>query len=140
VTKNTPFPGAQTDDLEGYLAGVIADPRTTPETGARLGILYGTRAEDVLRLVEEDPTLGETFDPASPAIAAELVFAITQEFAETLTDVFARRIMLAFEPGHGLQGAERAAEIIGDRLGWTPERRETELAEYRQWLDHLRVP
>ncbi len=140
VSKNAPFPGAQTDDLDGYLATLAADSRTDAASAARLGALYGTRADDVLRLVDAEPALAEKFDPGSDAIAAELIFAVTEELAQTLTDVFARRILLAFEPGHGLQGVERAADIIGERLGWSAERAAAEIDEYRAWLDHLRVP
>jgi glycerol-3-phosphate dehydrogenase len=84
--------------------------------------------------------LGERFDPKSAAIAAELVFAVTNEYAETLTDVFARRILLAFEPGHGLEGVTRASNILGEQLGWTAKQRKANEAEYLQWLDHLRIP
>ena len=57
-----------------------------------------------------------------------------------MTDVFARRILLAFEPDHGLLGAARAAEILGGRLGWSAAEQEKQIAEYTVWLDHLAVP
>jgi glycerol-3-phosphate dehydrogenase len=69
-----------------------------------------------------------------------LIFAVESEFAETLTDVFARRILLAFEPGHGLEGASRAAHILGKQLGWTAKTRQAQEQGYKLWLDHLRVP
>ncbi|MEY4411408.1 MAG: hypothetical protein RLZ69_982, partial [Actinomycetota bacterium] len=84
--------------------------------------------------------LGERFDPASAAIAAELIFAVESEFAETLADVMARRILLAFEPGHGLAGADRAAAILGERLGWNTAKIKVEVDGYKRWLDHLRIP
>ena len=65
-----------------------------------------------------DPELLREFDPDSGAIGAELVFAVRHEFARTLADVLARRVLLAFEPGHGLASVERAAEILGAELGW----------------------
>jgi len=39
-----------------------------------------------------------------------------------------------------LAGAERAAGILGEHLGWDAKRRKAELAGYSRWLDHLRVP
>ena len=62
------------------------------------------------------------------------------EFARTLTDVLARRALLAFEPGHGLEVAEHAADLLGERLDWDIERTAKELAEYRTWLTRLAVP
>jgi glycerol-3-phosphate dehydrogenase len=96
--------------------------------------------QHIADLVQRNPKLGERFDPNSAAIAAELIFAVTDEYAETLTDVFARRILLAFEPGHGLKSVERAGQILGEQLGWSAQQRKENEAEYLQWLDHLRVP
>ena len=76
------------------------------------------RAQEIAGLAKANQALAERFDPASPAIAAELIFAVDSEFAETLADVFSRRILLAYEPGHGLQGVKRAAEILAAHLGW----------------------
>ncbi len=140
VSKEVPFPGARAADLEAFRADFLASAPVDADTAERLLDLYGVRAERVLDLVRREPELAERFDPQSPAIAAELVLAVEEEFAVTLADVFARRVLLAFEPGHGRAGVERAALIIGDRLGWDTAEREAQIAEYERWLDHLRVP
>ena len=140
VSKDAPFPGARTSDMVAFAANFIATAGVDRDTAARLVELYGTRAEDIVELVKRNPKLGERFDPNSSAVAAELIFAVTNEYAETLTDVFARRILLAFEPGHGLAGVDRASKILSDQLGWTAKQRKANEAEYRTWLDHLRVP
>ena len=140
LTRNLPFPGADVSDYDAFRASFLKTSQVAEETAERLLGLYGVRAEEVLSLVRADPELGERFDPNSTAIAAELVFAVEREFAKTLTDVMARRILLAFEPGHGLAAATRAAEILGTRLGWDEQRRQAEIAEYRDWLGHLAVP
>jgi glycerol-3-phosphate dehydrogenase len=140
VSKKSMFPGAQTTDLAAFEAEFKKNGVLDADTSTRLLALYGTRAASILELVKADAELGERFDPASGAIAAELIFAVDQEFAETLADVFARRILLAFEPGHGLAGVPRAAEILGKHLSWNKARQASEIAEYKKWLDHLRVP
>lgn len=140
VSKFQPFPGARAADMVEFEAGVLATTLVRRDTAERLWALYGTRAERVLDLVRARPELAERFDPESPAIAAELVFAVRNEFAETITDVFARRLLLAFEPTHGIRGVERAADILADTEGWDAARRDAEIAGYRRWLDHLRVP
>ncbi|MFM2720921.1 glycerol-3-phosphate dehydrogenase/oxidase [Microbacterium mcarthurae (nom. nud.)] len=140
VSKHQPFPGARAADLGAFEKALLSTNLVERDTAERLWALYGTRAERVLDLVRERPTLAERFDPESPAIAAELVFAMRIEFAETFTDVFARRLLLAFEPKHGVRGVERAADILADERGWDADRRGAEIAGYRRWLDHLRVP
>ena len=139
-TRGLPFPGAATDDFSAFRAQFLATTEVEADTAVRLIDMYGTRAEQVVALVRKDTALGERFDPSSPAIAAELLFAIDYEAARTVTDVFARRILLAFEPDHGLLGAARAAEILGGQLGWSAEEQEKQIAEYAVWLDHLAVP
>lgn len=139
ATAELPLPGA---------VGDLAEARTFLLTGAglpertvsRLLALYGGRALEVAQEAVADPELGEVLDPATGALVAELLFAVRHEFARTLTDVFARRMLLAFEPGHGLEVAERAAEVLGAHLGWDAERRTEELEEYRTWLTRLAVP
>jgi len=139
VTARLPFPGAGGDrtTLRAHLVGPAG---LSGQTADRLLRFYGRRAVDVVAAAGDDAELLEVFDPATGAIGAELLFAVRYEFARTLTDVLARRVLLAFEPGHGLDSAPRAAALLGARLGWDSARQDAELAEYRRWLDHLAVP
>jgi glycerol-3-phosphate dehydrogenase len=147
VTRSLPFPGAL-DDPAPLRAELVA-AGLTPRTAERLLTLYGRRAADVAAeaggggragAAGEDAALLEVFDEATGAIGAELLFAVRREFAVTLADVLARRVGLAFEPGHGLGSVDRAAALLGDRLGWDDDRRKNEIEGYRRWLDHLAVP
>ena len=140
VSKHSAFPGARTQNLTIFAAEFKSNSGLPADTTNRLLSLYGTRAQEIAGLAKANQALAERFDPASPAIAAELIFAVDSEFAETLADVFSRRILLAYEPGHGLQGVERAAEILAAHLGWDANRLEAEIAGYEQWLDHLAIP
>jgi glycerol-3-phosphate dehydrogenase len=140
VNKNVPFPGAQEADLSALREELLAQDLIKPDSIDRLLAIYGSRARLVVQLAMKDQALAERFDPNSAAIAAELVVATKFEFAETLTDVYSRRILLAFEPGHGLASARRAAELLAQSLGWSSAQIEENILEYRQWLDHLKVP
>ena len=138
VTRSLPFPGALADPApvrtELMAAGVSG------RTADRLIALYGRRGLDVVAAAGDDPELLAVFDEGTGAIGAELLFAVRREFAVTLADVFARRLLLAFEPGHGLGSAGHAADLLGERLGWDAARRKEEIEGYQRWLDHLAVP
>ena len=138
VTARLPFPGALADPAP-LRADLIA--AGVPErTADRLLTLYGRRAADVVAEAAGDPDLLAVFDDDTGAIGAELLFAVRRDFAVTLADVLARRVLLAFEPGHGLDSVDRAAALLGDRLNWDEARRKEEIEGYRRWLDHLAVP
>jgi glycerol-3-phosphate dehydrogenase len=140
VNKQKMFPGAQDTDWSALKAELVAGGAIKPDTAERLIALYGSRARLVASYVKKDPKLAERFDPRSPAIAAELVVATQDEFAQTLTDIYARRILLAFEPGHGLESVKRASEIVGKLNGWDKKLVAQNIKEYQVWLDHLKVP
>ena len=138
VTRNLPFPGAVTDPAP--LRADLVAAGVGERTADRLLALYGRRAVDVVASAGGDAELLAVFHGGTGAIGAELLFAVRREFAVTLADVLARRLLLAFEPDHALPVAERAAALLGDRLGWDGARRTAEVEGYRTWLDHLRVP
>ncbi len=140
TSKHDNFPGAQAADIKAFESQFKQNKVVEADTSARLWALYGTRAQQILDLIVANPKLGERFDPRSAAVAAELVFAVDHEFAETLADVMSRRALLSYETGHGLEGTERAAAILGDHLGWNAARQQQEVAGYKHWLDHLRIP
>jgi glycerol-3-phosphate dehydrogenase len=135
VTASLPLPGAA-----GDVARVRTHLRSTglPErTVDRLMALYGVRALDV---AAADEGTFEVLHPGTGALAAEVRFAVRHEFAKTLADVLARRILLAFEPDHGIEAAARAAAVMGEELGWDEARQAKEIEGYREWLERLAVP
>jgi glycerol-3-phosphate dehydrogenase len=134
-TKQRPLPGARTATAPGATTDGVP-----PLSRQRLERFYGSRAGAVLALVAAEPALGRVVHEPSGLLAAELVFAVQVDLAVTLTDVLARRVLLAFEPGHGLDVVDDAVEVLATQLGWDAARREEEVAGYRRWLEHLAVP
>lgn len=138
VTESLPLPGTVGDRV-GTLRFLDEAGFGAP-TAEHLYALYGGRAVDVVAAADDDASLLEVIHEDNGAIGAELLFAVRHEFARTLTDVLARRVLLAFEPGHGLESVDRAADILGAELGWSAGQRTAEIAEYHQWLQRLAVP
>lgn len=138
VTAKEPFPGATFDaaELKRHLTGLgLSD-----KTAARLMGLYGGRARAVAAEAKDDPELLNVVHEPTGAIGAEMVFAMRHEFAVSLADVMARRVLLAFAPGHGLESVGHVADLLGQRFNWDQARRAAEIKGYEQWLSHLQVP
>ena len=138
-TRDRVLLGASGYDGERLLRQLVA--RGAPAAvAARLAATYGVVAREVWSLAELDPALAEVVHLPSGLIAAELVHAVARERAQTLSDVLARRVLLAFEPGHGVDALGIIVDIVGGRLGWNAERRAAEVQAYLDWLGHLAVP
>ncbi len=133
-TKERVLPGGHGGTASAPAQASLADRRQ-----GRLSRFYGSRAGQV-RALAETPGLAAVIHEPSGLIAAELIFAVEHDLAVTLTDVLARRVLLAFEPGHGLESVDEAVRILGDHLGWDDDRRAVEVEGYRTWLDRLAVP
>jgi len=65
-----------------------------PGTGARLVQCYGDDWREVVRLIGQDPTLGEPAVDGLPVLNVELDLARSREMAITTEDVFVRRTRL----------------------------------------------
>ncbi len=138
-TRKRRFIGAQMVDVPTLTAALQARTGLPDAQVRRLVDLYGSRAFQVWQLAEQDPKLRRVIHP-SGVMAAELIFAVDTDLARSLTDVFARRVLLAFEPGHALESVDEAAAVLAEHLGWDDAEVAAQIAEYHQWLDKLAVP
>ena len=139
ATRQRKLPGAVGLDLP-RLRTELLGRGAQAQVADRLVRFYGSAAREVWSLAEADPALARVVHAASGLLCAELVHAVTRERAVTLTDVLARRVLVAFEPGHGLDVIEDIAAVVGDRLDWDQVQRAAEIEGYRTWLDHLAIP
>ena len=100
---------------------------------------FGGEAEALFALIEARPELGAPLVPGLPYLRAEAVHAVRDEMATTLDDVLSRRTrarLLARDASAA--AAESVAELVGGELGWSPERRNEEVAAYRTAIEHER--
>jgi glycerol-3-phosphate dehydrogenase len=101
-----------------------------------LGRNYGTNAQKILDLVEQDPTLGHQLIDDLPYIQAEVLHAVRNEMAMTLRDVLSRRTSIIIEDRQrGLGIANEVATILARELNWTESRKQAMLDEYQQEID-----
>jgi glycerol-3-phosphate dehydrogenase len=89
-TRPWPLPGV------GDLGSVRLPAELEPTIRAHLLHLYGSLAVDVVAPALDDPALLEPLHPDGPDIAAQAVYAATDEWARTAEDVTRRRTTLFY--------------------------------------------
>ena len=95
---------------------------------------HGNRIVDVLEIAESDPSLAAQV-PGGTYIAAEVVHAARHEGALHLDDVLARRLRISIEgEERGNLAAESVASLMARELGWSDQRRSTEV---QRWYDRV---
>jgi len=89
------------------------------------------RAAKVAALASGDPTLAELIVPGLPYTLADLIYAIRNEMAVTLSDLFMRRTRIAFEcRDHGAAAAGRVVDVVGRAAEWSEFRKREEIEAY----------
>jgi glycerol-3-phosphate dehydrogenase len=98
------------------------------EGAEQLGQNYGSAWPDVLRLVREDSSLGETLGQ-SPILRAEVVHGVREEMAQTLGDCVFRRTDIGTAGNPGQATLRQCAQLMARELSWSAVRQERELEE-----------
>ncbi len=132
-----PLPGGEVDDWHTYQAqqqaAIAAGSGLPDEVTGYLVTTYGSEVSQVLMLLAEQPTLAECITPDLPVIKAQVVHAIRQEMALTLTDILDRRThVMTRAADQGLGAVQAMADLMVAELGWTPAERAAQVAAYRQ--------
>jgi glycerol-3-phosphate dehydrogenase len=137
-TATTLLPGAAStsagEDFQTFSERFIMSSQLPRATSERLLRVYGTRARSLLELVDEHPSLAETFSPETGAIGAEVLFSFRVEMAETLIDCLLRRTLVGLAATAGLGADRAAARIARQYLNWPEERAAREVIAYREYL------
>jgi glycerol-3-phosphate dehydrogenase len=134
ATHKLHLPGADglaTDVELGGLASQLS--AKLPAAGRHLAFTYGTRAPQLLQIVDAEAEAGQPIVAGLPFIWAEVSFAAREELALTVTDVFCRRTQVFYRAAdQGLAVAEQAAERMGRELGWDAGERSRQVRAYNE--------
>jgi glycerol-3-phosphate dehydrogenase len=129
-TLTAPLPGAR----PGW--GAAAAPLLPPAARAELESRYGAYAGMLEALIKQDPKLAEPLCAGCPVLAAEAVYAVRFEMAQSLADFMVRRTAMARHyPACAELAAASAAHLMGCELGWGAAR---EAAEVQQFMGMLK--
>ena len=138
TTASSALPGAvdnfttfATDFVEGR-PGWLGE-----ETATRLLRTYGARATRVIDLANGDPSLKSELGAVGHGIGAEVVLALEDEFAVTLSDIMMRRTMLGYAADAGSGSTSAVATIAASVSGWDDARLEEELRAHQRWMQRF---
>ncbi len=137
TTGEEPLPGAR-GDLGAVRRELAAGAGCDDRAARRLVRIYGVRAREVVALADADRALAAPLDPATGALAAEVVWACEHERARTLADVLLRRTMVGLGPTVGVGPDAAAAAVARDHLGWSAARAAEEVEAYRAAIATMR--
>lgn len=139
ATDRVPLGGGRTPDLDAFEEEFKVKSGLPDVLARRLVKVYGARAYDVLTEAGNDDSLKEALND-SPAVetglmGCEVLYAFRHEMAQKLSDVLLRRTMVAYGPKVGLDVDEAAAQVAVEHLGWSEDRANKEVAEFREWIE-----
>jgi glycerol-3-phosphate dehydrogenase len=83
------------------------------DTARYLMDVYGTRYRDVVMLARADPSLKEPLCSCSPAIKAQVVYALRNEMAVKEDDIFKRRLSLIYRSCRSGQCVREIQSLMG---------------------------
>lgn len=132
LTTELPLAGAEGYGVRWAQRHRLASERGwSPERVEHLLHRYGGQVDELLELVDADPSLGEPLEGAPHYLRAEALYAATHEGALHLEDVLTRRTRLSYEQAdRGTASARAVADLVAGPLGWDAGRVEEEVSSY----------
>lgn len=136
-TATTTLPGAGIADHEALAIEAARALGVEVPQGLLRHLItrYAEHAPQIIRILREQPALGEPVSAAEPTIGAEIVYCIREELAHRLTDVVIRRTALGAAGHPGDQAVVACASIAAAELGWDETRRNDEIQAVRDFYD-----
>ena len=136
-TRDTDLPGAWGIDRARTMLDELG---VMSEQGIeRLLNIYGGRAAGLADLCAQDNTIARALDDGGRVLAAEVVFALREEFAQTLSDIVFRRMMVGFDADQGRHMYDDVAALAAAEAGWSPEHKAQQLEELTTYAESLRT-
>lgn len=96
---------------------------------------YGSECWNILKIIENHPEESRQVCPHHPHVYAEIIHAIKNEQAVTLSDWFQRRTQIAFLPCQGKYCVLATADKFGEILHWSPDVKQREIKNFSKEND-----
>lgn len=134
-TADTRLDGGSIDRIDAYVRDSVAAASRRDVDITRLVRTYGTHHGLVLALITARPELAAPLGARCVVTRAEVVYAVASEMAMRLGDVLLRRTDAGARGHPGDDAVDTAADLMAERLSWTPERRAEEIAAFSRTYD-----
>jgi len=119
-TAGIPLRGGAAFD-PGQGARLAEENEVDPLVAAHLSRAYGDQALSVMKIADEG--FGDVLATGYPYLEAEVLWGVRHEMAARAMDVLARRTPLALlDTAAARASTQRTIQIMGQELGWDPER------------------
>ncbi len=131
-TQKKPIFGGEIENFEAFLCDHL-HPGTVDIDGDVMRSMlhnYGTEFRRILHYIQEEPTWGDKVGNSS-VLKAEIIHAIREEMALTLSDVVMRRTELGSAGYPGDKALKTCAELMGAELQWTQDKIQREIEATR---------
>lgn len=90
------------------------------------------RNQKIFEWLQEDPQQKELLCNHHPFIRADVRWAIEEEMAVSLSDLFFRRLEIAHSACHGLDALAAAAQVMGKLLAWDSAESQRQINRYQE--------
>ncbi|MEM8714357.1 MAG: glycerol-3-phosphate dehydrogenase [Cyanobacteria bacterium P01_G01_bin.4] len=140
-TATTPLPGAISfsDPIRSYTIDRYRD-RLPARSIEHLFMLYGNKAPAVLALADEEFALFDPIIDGLPDIKAQVVYAVSHEYARTITDIVNRRTSLSVLSNFGYDSVGRVAGVLVRYCNWDRETCIDQVREHAVYVQDNCVP
>ena len=136
-TRDSLLPGAFA--LDDARKALDASGLLSPDGAQRLIDVYGGRAARIVSLCKSEPALARSIGEGGRILAAEVSFVLREEFAQTLSDIVFRRMMIGLDADQARACYEEIAALAAAEAGWSPEQTRQQLEELEAYAESLRV-
>lgn len=137
VTNKKFLTGCEIKDLNFFMNEAREQANgLSPATLEYLARNYGTEYKEIAKLAREDQALSETLNDDGE-IQAQVVYAIRNEMARTLSDIVMRRTGIGTLGNPGEEVLRKVAVVAAKELRWDKEKTEKEIAAV---VRQLKIP
>jgi glycerol-3-phosphate dehydrogenase len=129
-TDHVPLQGGSIDRFEDFFREALCRHNQTysAEVIRNLVHNYGTEYTEILRLADGDQAMAQGLGESN-TLKAQVVYAIRDEMALSLSDVVFRRTDLGTGGHPGQAAIDQCAQILANEFAWDKDRQEREIDE-----------
>ncbi len=137
ITEKHYLAGCKIKDLDAFLSRVQEENNNfSKSTMDYLGRNYGTEYEEIIKMAGADKALAETLNEDGEMMA-EVVYAVRNEMARTLSDIVMRRTGIGTLGNPGEDVLRKVAQVAAKELQWDQNRIEKEISDT---VNSLKLP